>query len=554
MKQIADCGLQIADCRLRIADCRLQIANCRLQIRVLLALALVFLTVGLARADGPVIRVLYFYSVDCPHCQVVEQEILKPLEEKYGEKLDIRYLEIGNPAYYELLVRTEEYFQVAPERRGLPTLVVDGQILIGEDEIRQQFPCLVEQCLAESGADFPPIPGLAEALTSSPLIGPDTGGGTGAIGVCSPEVVTACETQAPIWAAYFYQVGCQECSRAEADIRYIRSRYPQLIVEEFNIYENAALAQWLAERAGRTDMHTPALFIGDDALIGEKEITPQNLQALMEKYAVRGAPKVWADFNPETGLAGLVERFRALGPLTVGLAGLVDGLNPCAFATLIFFIAYLTAGGYKGRQVLVVGGAFTGGVFLAYLAVGLGLYKVLDLLGNTLTVLGRGLYGLTALFCLVLAVLSFLDYRKARRGQIEGMTLSLPKALRNRARAVIRRSAGGDPRPVPAYAAGAFVTGALVSLLELACTGQLYLPTIIFVLSVPTLRARAAAYLVLYNLAFILPLLVVFVLTYFGTTSFQLGQFLQKRTAAVKLGTALVFLALALWLGVSFVV
>ncbi len=525
----------------------MQIAN-----RVLFALVLLFLTVGAAQADGPVIRVLYFYSVDCSHCQVVEQEVLKPLEEKYGDKLDIRYLEIGNPTYYELLIRTEEYFQVAPERRGLPTLVVDGQILIGEDEIRQQFPCLVEQCLAESGANFPPIPGLAEALTSGPLIGPGTGSGTGEIGVCSPEAVAACETEAPIWAAYFYQVGCQECSRAEADIRYIRSRYPQLVVEEFNIYESAALAQWLAERASRTDLRTPALFIGDDALIGEMEITPQNLQALMEKYAASGAPKVWADFNPETGLTGLVERFRALGPLTVGLAGLVDGLNPCAFATLIFFIAYMAAGGYKGRQVLVVGGAFTAGVFLTYLTVGLGLYKVLDLLGNTLTVLGRWLYALTALFCLVLAVLSFLDFLKARRGQIEGMRLSLPKALRNRARAVIRQNAGGDPRPVPAYAAGAFVTGVLVSLLELACTGQLYLPTIIFVLSVPALRARAVAYLVLYNLAFVLPLAVVFVLTYFGTTSFQLGRFLQKRTAAVKLGTAAVFLALALWLGFSF--
>lgn len=530
----------------RIANCRWQIA-----VRVLFALALLFLTVGPARADGPVIRALYFYSVDCPHCQAVEQEVLKPLEEKYGDKLDIRYLEIGNPTYYELLIRTEEYFQVAPERRGLPTMVLDGQILIGEEEIRQQFPCLVERCLAESGANFPPIPGLAEALANGPLAGPGTESRMGGIGVCSPETVAACETQAPIWAAYFYQVGCQECSRAEADIRYIRSRYPQLVVEEFNIYEHAALAQWLAERVGRTDLHTPAIFIGNDALIGEKEITPQNLQALMEKYAATGAPKVWADFNPETGLAGLVERFQALGPLTVALAGLVDGLNPCAFATLIFFIAYLTAGGYKGRQVLAVGGAFTAGVFLAYLAVGLGLYKVLDLLGNTLTLLGRGLYGLTAVFCLVLAVLSFLDYRKARQGQIEGMTLSLPKALRNRARAVVRKGAGGDPRPIPAYAAGAFVTGTLVSLLELACTGQLYLPTIIFVLSVPALRARAAAYLLLYNLAFILPLVVVFALTYFGTTSFQLGQFLQKRTAAVKLGTAAVFLALALWLGVS---
>ncbi len=499
-------------------------------------------------SDESVIHILYFYSVDCTHCQAVERDVLKPLEEKYPGRLDIRYLEIGDPNAYELLVRAEEYFGVAPEKRGLPTIVIGDQILIGEEEVRQQLPCLVEKCLAETGADFPPIPGLADALNgvSKPPASPGTGVEPGGIGICSPEEVAACETQAPIWAAYFYQVGCQECSRAEADIRYIRQRYPQLVVEEFNIYEHAALAQWLAERAGRSDFHTPALFIGDDALIGDREITPQNLQALVEKYAATGAAKTWADFNPETGLSGLVERFRALGPLTVFFAGLVDGLNPCAFATLIFFVAYLAAGGYKGRQVLAVGGAFAGGVFLTYLTVGLGFYKFLDLLGNTLILVGRWLYGLTALFCLVLAVLSFVDFLKARRGRIEEMTLRLPDRLKKRARAVIRQG-----QRMSAYTLGAFVTGLLVSLLELACTGQLYLPTIVFVVSVPALRARAVAYLLLYNLAFILPLGVVFVLTYFGTTSVQLGLFLQKRTAAVKLGTALVFLVLAGWLGVS---
>lgn len=516
---------------------------------LLLALSIPARPAGASPApDGPVIHILYFYSVDCTHCQAVERDVLKPLEEKYAARLDIRYLEIGDPVAYELLVRTEEYFGVAPEQRGLPTLVVGDQILIGEDEARQRLPCLVEKCLAETGAEFPPIPGLEAALNSvsSPSAGPGIGVEPGGLGVCTPEEVAACETQAPIWAAYFYQVGCQECSRAEADIRYIRQRYPQLIVEEFNIYEQAALAQWLAERAGRSDLHTPAIFMGDDALIGEREITPQNLQALVEKYAATGAGKVWADFNPATGLTGLVERFRALGPLTVLLAGLVDGLNPCAFAVLVFFIAYLAVGGYKGRQVLTAGGAFTGGVFLAYVTVGLGLYKLLDLLGSALTLAGRWLYGLTALLCLVLAVLSFLDFLKARRGRLEEMTLQLPDRLKRQARAVVRKG-----QRLSAYVLGAFVTGLLVSLLELACTGQLYLPTIIFVLSVPAMRARAVAYLLLYNLAFILPLGVVFAFAYFGTTSVQLGMFIQKRAAAVKLGTALVFLALAGWLAAS---
>jgi len=523
----------------------------------LLALAAAFLFTCASRpvqaqetppADGPVVHILYFYSLDCPHCRAVEEELLQPLQAQYDGQIDLRMFEVSDPANYELLIRVEEYFDIAPEERGLPTLVIAGQVLIGEEQIRQQLPCLIDSCLLAGGTAWPPIPGLEAALTPGPTtpltqtLGPAFPI-AGSPAACVTETVSACPTNAPIWAAYFYQVGCQECSRAEYDIEYIRSRYPQLIVEEFNIYDDLPLARWLARRVGReAEIHAPALFIGDDALVGEGEITPQNLEALLTEYLPTGAPQVWRDFDPSE--ASVLERLP--GVLTVVLAGLVDGLNPCAFATLVFLIAYLAAGERKGRDVLLVGGLFTLGVFLAYLAVGLGFYRVLDLLGSLLTTLGRWVYALTALFCAVLAVLSFLDFLKARRGQIEEMTLTLPAAIRRRVRAVIRQG-----QKARAYFVAAFVTGLVISLLELACTGQIYLPTIIYIASQPALRALGVGYLLLYNLFFIAPLVVVFALTYFGTTSFQLGQFLQRRTAAVKLGTAIVFLALALWLGIS---
>ncbi len=162
---------------------------------------------------------------------------------------------------------------------------------------------------------------------------------------------------APIYAAYFYQVGCQACSRVEADLTYLHNRYPQLIVEEFNVYDQAALGLWLAKQAGREkDFHTPALFIGDKAWIGESEITPQSVSQALDSYAAQGAPKTWEAFDEAQEKNGLVERFRSMGWLAVVFAGLVDGLNPCAFATLIFFVSYLTLSGRRGREVLLVGG------------------------------------------------------------------------------------------------------------------------------------------------------------------------------------------------------
>ncbi|MGD8398285.1 MAG: hypothetical protein PVG11_05460, partial [Anaerolineae bacterium] len=94
----------------------------------------------------------------------------------------------------------------------------------------------------------------------------------------------------------------------------------------------------------------------------------------------------------------------------------------------------------------------------------------------------------------------------------------------------------------------AFVTGFVVSLIELACTGQVYVPTIVYVLSQPDMATQAFFYLVLYCFMFVVPLIVVFGLAYFGTTSEQLATFVNRHTAAIKLATGAVFIGLALWM------
>ncbi len=519
-------------------------------------LSLVVLVVSLCATElvvvgqqGPVVRMVYFYADDCGHCLTIIEELLQPLQTEYGDEMAIKMVEISEPSHYELLIRAEEEFDVSSEERGLPTLLIDGQVFIGENEIREQLPCLLDACLGAGGTSWPDIPGLEDITKESKTDFSSGLGLSGGVEPCGPEEA-ACEGSAPIWVAYFYQVGCQQCSRAEYDIEYAKSRYQQLVVREFDVQEDAALAEWLGRRAGvpeRERLATPALFVGDDYLIGD-EITSEAVLELAETYAPTGADRVWDDFDPGDAREGIVERFRSLGPLTVVLAGLVDGLNPCAFATLVFFVSYLTLSGRRGREVLAVGAAFTVGVFLAYLAVGLGFYKVLGMLGDVLTRLGRWVYGLTAVLCAGLAVMSFADFLKARRGNVGDMSLNLPHGLRKRINAAIRRGRGADT-----YVAGAFVTGIVVSFLELACTGQVYLPTIIFVTSVPDLRGRAVLYLVVYNLLFVLPLVVVFILAYYGTTSKELTRFLQRNAAGVKLGMVVLFASLAVWLGLSLV-
>jgi cytochrome c biogenesis protein CcdA len=198
--------------------------------------------------------------------------------------------------------------------------------------------------------------------------------------------------------------------------------------------------------------------------------------------------------------------------------------------------------GRRGRDILFVGIAFTLGVFFTYLLVGVGFLKVVQSL-SFFAALGKWVYLLTAVLCAVLAILTFRDYFRARKGRATEMTLKLPMNLRRRINKVIRENA-----QTRAFVLMAFVTGFVVSLIELACTGQVYLPTIVYVMSRPELAGQALLYLVLYCLMFVLPLIVVFLLSYFGTTSEQLGQFVNRHTATIKLITGLLFVGLALWM------
>jgi hypothetical protein len=138
---------------------------------------------------------------------------------------------------------------------------------------------------------------------------------------------------------------------------------------------------------------------------------------------------------------------------------------------------------------------------------------------------------------------SFYDAHLARRGKLKDIKLQLPESIKSRIKGVIRtrtRTSG--------IVAGALVIGFLVSSLELVCTGQVYLPTLAFVSDISGMRLHAFAYLVLYNVMFTIPLLVVFACAYWGVTALQLVGVIERHAMGVKLGIGFILLGLASWL------
>ncbi len=141
-----------------------------------------------------------------------------------------------------------------------------------------------------------------------------------------------------------------------------------------------------------------------------------------------------------------------------------------------------------------------------------------------------------------LASWSFLDFvRYKRSGDVKDATLALPKSVKAKIHKVIRTGLNTKN-----LLAGAVGVGVLVAILESLCTGQVYLPTIVFVSRAESLRPDAVAYLILYNAMFIAPLVAVFALAYWGVGSQRLALALRTNLATAKLGMALFFTVLGL--------
>jgi len=485
-----------------------------------------------AQEAKPEICMYIFYGRDCEDCQPIINEFLPQILAECQERVSIRYFEVSDLKNYEALVKFGEVYN--KEDNEFPIIIV-GRYLLGHREIEAELEKILDE-YSKSGVSFQRPQLIKDAqYTETPLW---EGQIEKEADVIKPEVPK-------VYLAYFYEFSCKECDRAEYQIKYLQWKYQNLVVKKFDIAdaETKKLAEALGELYSVPEvkrMATPSVFIGQDYLV-TRGVTDKNLMELIEKYKYKGTTPPWekAEGHLEKAEKSIINRFKGLEITAVFLAGLVDGVNPCAFVTIIFFLSYAAFVGRKGRTLLLVGSAFTVAVLITYFLVGLGLLKFLQSL-SFMPILARIVYMLTAGGAVVLGCLCIYDYTKYREEDYDASLLKLPNFLHKKIHQVVREGVR-----MRNYLVAAFVTGFFIAILEFACTGQVYLPTIIFVTRVPSLKAKAISYLAVYNFCFILPLVFIFLLAYKGMTSERLSVFWRKKGKAVKLLMAFVFFCLA---------
>jgi len=335
-----------------------------------------------------------------------------------------------------------------------------------------------------------------------------------------------------VTAVYFYGDGCTHCETVQPLLDELRQKYPNLHLELLEVYHNTTNQQTFVEmnrQYNTGNSGIPVIFIGDQALVGETEIKDHFEERILAEEQ-RTAPCT----SNAPALSNL--RHENCSPATslsvpvVTVSALADSSNPCALSVLIFLLVSIAAAENR-KRILLAGGLYTAAVFLFHLLLGIGFLSMISLSGLSEPF---SLIGATIAF--ILGAITIFDVVK----NTDRFTFAIADSGKGLIGRYVRTAS------LPA----AFVLGILAGLFGFSCTGGIYIGILALMGRSLTL-ATGLFWLLLYNLIFILPLVIVTLLFAFGLSPERADEWKtnNRRTLRLIIGLIMIGLSAIIFLG-----
>jgi cytochrome c biogenesis protein CcdA len=213
--------------------------------------------------------------------------------------------------------------------------------------------------------------------------------------------------------------------------------------------------------------------------------------------------------------------------LVIGSAA-IDSINPCAIGVLILMIS-VVLGGSKDKstkRLLMLGGAYIFAIFATYLIAGLGLVYFFSAIPIVLAEYLSLFVGSLVILAGILEIKDYFWYGK-------GFSLQIPKKFANMIH---------EYSTTKTSLWGVMFLGAFVAAVELPCTGAPYL-AIITILRID-FNFTAFLLMVLYNLIFVLPLIIILVMVAGGTQISVVSKWKEESKGVMRLFMGLLLAAL----------
>jgi len=311
--------------------------------------------------------------------------------------------------------------------------------------------------------------------------------------------------------------------------KFSKRKYPLLIVEEHEIYfnqEERELFEQTTNAFGEKIEGVPTIFIDDKVFVGFSNSIANSIDKEIKKCVEVTCDNPIDKINSQNNL----EKTTIITKLTIPAvisAAVVDAINPCAFAVLIILLTTILASKNK-KRALLSGFAFSFSIFISYFLMGIGLYSAIQTSG-----LNHTFYTVVAILAIFIGLFNLKDYLWYGKWFI----MEVPMSWRPNLKALIK-----GVTSVP----GAFAVGFIVSLFLLPCTSGPYI-VILGLLSKIATKNYAFMLLILYNLIFIMPMILITLAIYFGiTTTEEAEKLRQKKLKVLHLIAGVIILCLGI--------
>ena len=216
----------------------------------------------------------------------------------------------------------------------------------------------------------------------------------------------------------------------------------------------------------------------------------------------------------------------------ITVAGLIDGINPCAIGMILLLLGYIIVFARQPGKILRLGGVYIFVVYLTYLTIGLLFYRSVNTLNfSPYRMVFDRILGLALLLAGAVNLKDFFAPGK-------GFSLEIPQKARPNLLKLVERAS------LP----GTIILAVLVTLLETPCSLPIYVGTATILNYSGFTAPLVLAYFAYYNLLFILPLVIILLLVWRGREMVSLKEWEHRAKRWMKLGLGILLVLMGGWL------
>lgn len=214
------------------------------------------------------------------------------------------------------------------------------------------------------------------------------------------------------------------------------------------------------------------------------------------------------------------------------VAGLIDGFNPCAIGMLILLLGYLMVFAKKPERMLRVGLVYIITIFITYFLIGLVFSQIVYQLitWQYYREVSRIFLYIVSSIIILAGLVNIKDFFWYGKGFSLGVKQDKTPILMKYIQQV----------SIPAT----IILGVLVTLFELPCSLPLYVGAVTLISG--KIIIKMVAYLLLYNLLFVLPLITIFIIILASKGIFELKDWQERANKWMKLSMGLMQIAIGI--------